>query len=195
MKKFIIFAPHYAETNGGAIALHKLCDIINHNKRGTAFIHPMFESFEINLLNFDEVANKVLNEKKLFDSTYVYVVNPNYQTPIRHILNDRTYNEDWVVVYPEITFGNPLGAKNVVRWLLHNPGFSTGKIYYGQNELHFRHNSIFKPFHYPGCKLSSQLLNVVDYNFDLFNTIGVSDQRNGSAYCIRRAMVSKFNMI
>lgn len=185
MKKFLIFAPHYSETNGGAIALHKLCDIINRNN-GTAFIHPMFDSFEINLLNFDEISNKVLNEKKLFDSTYVYVVNPKYQTPIRHILNDRSYGDDWIVVYPEITFGNPLGARNIVRWLLHNPGFHTGKIYYGRNEFHIRHNSIFKPFHFPDCKFSDQFLSVADLNFDIFNTNGASEQRTGSAFCIRK---------
>ena len=42
---------------------------------------------------------------------------------------------DLIVIYPEIVFGNPLGAKNVVRWFLHNPGFFSGKIYYGQNTL------------------------------------------------------------
>ena len=185
MKKFLIFAPHYLENSGGPIALHRLCDIINRNG-GIAFIHPLFESYEINIVNHEAEINKLTIEKKLFEPSYVFVVNPKYQTPIRHILNDRTYGDDWVVIYPEITFGNPLGAKNVVRWLLHNPGFHTGKIYYGQNEFHIRHNPIFKPFIFPNCKFSDQFLKVVDFNFDIYNTEGVTEQRTGSAYCIRK---------
>jgi hypothetical protein len=35
--------------------------------------------------------------------------------------------------FKEQVFGNPLNAKNIVRWMLHTPGFHTGKKYYGSN--------------------------------------------------------------
>ncbi len=185
MKKFIILAPDYSENFGGPIALHKLCDIINRNN-GVAYLHPTFDSYEINMTNFEEVAFNVLHQKRLFYSNFSFTVNPKYQTPVRHILFDKSYNEDWVAVYPEVTLGNPLNMKNVVRWLLHNPGFHSKKIFYGENEIHFRHNSGFKPFHYPGSKLSDRFLHVVDYDLDLYNDIGASEQRSGSAFCLRK---------
>ena len=37
-------------------------------------------------------------------------------------------SEDVVVVYPEVTEGNPLGVKNVVRWMLYPIGINGGNI-------------------------------------------------------------------
>lgn len=42
-----------------------------------------------------------------------------------------------IVVYPEITPGNPLKAKNVVRWLLYKPGLAL-PYKFGENEMFFR---------------------------------------------------------
>ncbi len=42
-----------------------------------------------------------------------------------------------IVIYPQLTFGNPLKAKNVVRWFLHcNPHVDTAKAY-GKGDLFF----------------------------------------------------------
>ena len=185
MKKFIVFSPHYDSNNGGAIALHKLCDIINRHG-GEAYIHPMFNSYEVSMLNGAEVCETVDKEKNLLLKNFVAVVNPDYRTPVRHIFQDKNYNEDWIVVYPEIVFGNPLGAKNVVRWFLHNPWVHTGKFYYSRGEFHVRHSTLFKEYIFPECHLSKSTLNVVDFNLDKYSTEGASQNRTGTAYCIRK---------
>lgn len=46
-------------------------------------------------------------------------------------------NENTIVVYPEIVKGNPLKAKNVVRWLLYKPGV-LHPFAFGKNEMFFK---------------------------------------------------------
>jgi hypothetical protein len=185
MKKFIIFSPHYDSNNGGAIALHKLCDIINRNG-GEAYMHPMFNSHETSMLNNLDVFEVIEKEKKILLENFVAIVNTDYRTPVRHIFQDKNYDADWIVVYPEIVFGNPLGAKNIVRWFLHNPWFHTGKFFYSRGEFHIRHSSLFKEYLFPECCLSKNTLNVVDFNLSRFNTDGASLNRTGTAYCMRK---------
>jgi len=74
----------------------------------------------------------------------------------------------------------------VVRWLLHDPGYHSGKIYYDRGEYHIRYNHMVKPFHFPDCHLSERMLEVVEPHLDLFNTQDAPPVRTGSAYCIRK---------
>jgi hypothetical protein len=52
------------------------------------------------------------------------------------VVRRREINENAIVIYPEIVKGNPLGARNVVRWLLNKPGLlhpfepALGEIYF-----------------------------------------------------------------
>jgi hypothetical protein len=90
------------------------------------------------------------------------------------------------VVYPEVTFGNPLNAKNIVRWLLHNPYAVKKKAYFVPGELQFKFHSYidFEPF--PLTKQSSQELLVFDFPSNYYNMDGVSTERSGTAYCLRK---------
>jgi hypothetical protein len=115
-------------------------------------------------------------------------VNPSFVTPVRCIFDDLRYGDDWIVVYPEIVLGNPLGAKNVVRWFLHDPGFHTGVCCVGRGEFHLRFSSATKPFLFPGCHFSERLLEVFYFDFELFNSNGTAESREGTAYCIRKGV-------
>jgi hypothetical protein len=47
-------------------------------------------------------------------------------------------SEDVIVIYPEVTLGNPLNAKNVARWILYKVGFNGGNAnLHGSNDLIF----------------------------------------------------------
>jgi len=48
-------------------------------------------------------------------------------------------DDDWVI-YPEIVKGNPLNAKNVIRYVLYTPGVNGGDVVYDSSELVITHD-------------------------------------------------------
>jgi len=204
MKKFIIYSPSYSEVTGGVIALHKLCDLLNKSGYEAYLypsIHPAEDSYDLYSYNTKDVAQMVDSLKKVFyinqtqpvgepisadKISEVYWVNKSFNTPVYKPDPNIFFNNEWVVIYPETTFGNPLRAKNVVRWLLHNPGFHTGKIYYGQNELYFRYSESFEKFQLTGSKTSDLILMVLHLPLDLFFEPEIPQERKGTAYIVRK---------
>lgn len=190
MKKILIVAPSYSENNGGAIVLHKLCHIIN-NLGKEAYLFPFVDNLELNKFNYKSILVKFF-KKNLREPFRRFKTNPSFNTPFLKKRPKDIETDGWIVVYPEITFGNPLGAKNVVRWLLHNPDFdsSTGKnnknYFYGKGELYFRIGPWFKEFNYPGSTTSNLFLQVFHYPLHLFNLDGASQNRSGTAYAVRK---------
>ena len=182
-KKVLIFAQTYDEKSGGIVVLHKLCSILT-ELGYQSFLFPAFESYIMHKNNYaDSVLSFAISRMKF--AIKGYKTNPILETPVIYSTKDINWDE-WVVVYPEVTLGNPLGAKNVIRWLLHNPGFNSQHILYGKGELYFRFNSAISDFNFPGSTTSSSYLKVIHYPLELYNTEGVSSERSGTAYCIRK---------
>ncbi len=183
MKKFLIFTPKYGATNGGVICLHYLCHLINNNG-GEAYLVPYFKTFEINKNELIKPFLKSLYSK--FISLFrKFTVNPIFDTPLVKNLNKLDMKE-WIIIYPEITFGNPLNGENIVRWYLHNPGFHSGKIYFSSGELCFKYHDGFSGFTYPKSVMSKNILNISYYPTNFYNMNGVSVNRTGVAYAIRK---------
>jgi hypothetical protein len=96
-------------------------------------------------------------------------------------------SDDLVVVYPEVVFGNPLRAKNVARWILHNPGFHTGKAHFSKGEIQFLYSSQFTAIQSPHLQSAPFELNVIDVKWSLFcDGCLPFEKRRGSAYIMRK---------
>jgi hypothetical protein len=194
-RKFLICAPSYSQNNGGAIVLHKLCHLIN-GLGNDAYLFPIVENQELNKFNYKLVLIKFL-KKHLREPFRRFKTIPNLKTPVLKKLPTDIHTDNWVVIYPEITFGNPLRALNVVRWLLHNPDFNqeTGKddknFFFGKGELYFRIGPWFKEFTYPGSTTSTSFLQVFHFPLHLFNLEGIAKVRTGTAYTIRKGKNKK----
>ena len=187
--KFIIFSPSYSENNGGAVTLHHLCDLIN-NIGYECYLYPGFDTYEINILNYKVVLINFF--KKLIRQPFRrFKISKRFKTPVLKKFPGKFNADEFVVIYPEIVFGNPLGAKNIVRWLLHNPGFFTGKIYYGPNEIYFKYSNAYENFTYLNSHTSNTNLFIFTYLKNYYNDQNCSSERGGVAYCIRKGKIAK----
>jgi hypothetical protein len=127
---FVIYAPSYDENSGGALVLYKLYALLlelGHE----AYLQPFVRG--------DVVERSFWGFRHARTLFYRYRLRSYYQSkspyPLRFASPAKL--KDAVVVYPEVIEGNPMGAKKVVRWLLHRPGFHTGVVNYGPDDLYF----------------------------------------------------------
>ncbi|WP_050991282.1 hypothetical protein [Shewanella sp. POL2] len=182
--KYIIMTPSYNEINGGVVVLHKLCHILNEIGE-VAYLFPYRDNY---LINSNEIYSSFYRAAKSYLKILLhgFKINDSLNTPIIEAIPEDIDSNNWVVIYPEVVLGNPLGARNVVRWLLHQPGFHSGNVLYGQGELYFKFNSAIYDFHLQGSTTSSAELKVIHYPLEHYNQIGVAQQRSGTAYCIRK---------
>lgn len=170
---FVIFGYEYREDSGGGIVLHKLCDLINRlgyqayiwprrrlPKQGTPWLLWLYREFK--------------------HWQRGVTVNPDFITPLA---ND-SHLENCIVVYPEIVQGNPLRAKRVVRWLLHQPGFlSAGQSQYGKDDLFFYY---LKAFDNPALnKYPDNELRILHFMTSIYRQTNTGE-RSGTCYLVRK---------
>lgn len=132
-QKFIIYAYSFDINSGGIIVLHQLCHLLNQQGHDAKlWIHkkPIFNPRTPLLYLFKWL--KFITRRQF--KTY-----PNFHTPIANTSDLK----DAIIIYPEIIDGNPLDASKVVRWLLHKPGFHTGRINFLPEELIVGYGSEF----------------------------------------------------
>lgn len=73
-------------------------------------------------------------------------VNPVWNTPTATEEVQQHISTEGIVIYPEITLGNPLGAKRVVRYLLNRPGLIAGDKAFDPSELLFCYCGLLRQF-------------------------------------------------
>lgn len=185
--KYYIYAPSYTENSGGCVVLHRICHLLNQVKGVEAYLVPRVpERISITSLagflgDFLEIA-RWLRKGAFLKSRFK--TNPFWETPVKFKseINDL---DKAVVIYPEVTFGNPLQAKNVVRWFLHQPGHFTKQVCFGVNELHFKFNSAIKDFNHCLSTLSNQELKIIHYPLEIYN-MDDAKKSGGCCHLIRK---------
>jgi len=182
--KFIVYAPSFEEDSGGSIALHRLCDLLNKNGEEAYLYNCDSDAPIFKIKSPIRSVRKKIKWMK-YKNVKPYKTNELFDTPI---VTKDILDQNCVVIYSEIVSGNPLNAKNVVRWLLHKPGFLTGEINYGINDLIFFFQSNFNdPTLNPN---NDNYLNVVWIRDDIYKKTNFSE-RNGTCYLIRKGKNKK----
>lgn len=173
--RYIIYSPGFNENEGGAIVLHCLCDLLN--KRGyKSCIYPLKPQFSRKKIFI--TLKSILNYhiKKLFGIKFKFF--DDFITPL---CTDIDPDND-IIIYPEIVLGNPLGGKNIVRWLLNEPGFFLGEFVFNKNDLFFYYQKAFQTRE--DIKNIGGELKVV-YLQSVYKNMG-GNKRAGSCYSLRK---------
>jgi hypothetical protein len=183
--EFVVFAPPYDPDKGGFIALHYLCHLLNELGH-PAYLIPYFNSAEVSPVDEDDLPRQIFRAREQIRAE-PYRLHTGWNTPIyrkpwRGIRN----RNDIVVVYPEITFGNPLRARNVARWILHEPGFHKKEVYFAPGEVHFRYLEMHRAVPMPWIEIAEQLLTVTYVPWEHYQPPPAGHRREGTAYLLRK---------
>lgn len=127
---YIVVAPSYSPDSGGGIFQHQLVHQINTMGK-CAYLWPQ-PPIARSLRN--RLSDRWHDPLGAFRKPHPYAVNPELNTPVARKAD---LHPDSIVVYPEIVIGNPLKARNVVRWLLYKPGL-LHPYKFGPDEMFFR---------------------------------------------------------
>jgi len=113
---YVVIAPDFASFSAGNICLYQLCA-------------------DLRALGFEAVI------------TGSQRGNPKFSIPLisTRAARDAARRGAWVI-YPEIVTGNPLRAKNVVRWALNKPGLLGGEAVYPESEHVFIYSDVYAPY-------------------------------------------------
>jgi hypothetical protein len=106
---------------------------------------------------------------------------PQYMPSVMELKNE------FIVIYPETTIGNPLKCSRVVRWILNTPGaFGPTKFYKRENksDLIFKLSTFYD---YAGTGDYKGVLYTLYIDFKTFRNYGL--KRSGSCYLIRKGKV------
>ena len=172
--KFVIYAGSFDDRIGGTVALHLLCQRLadageNSSLWPTDRLRLQFWRTPRRYLGW--LRYHLTRQQRLFS-----------KGPFTTRLARSGDLADAVAIYPELVAGNPLGARHVVRWLLHKPGFHTGKVEFGATDLLFYYQDAF---HDPALgEYAGQRLTLTWWNtsYQVFN----HGDRFGSAYLLRK---------
>lgn len=190
IKKILIVTGCYDENVGGSIVPHQLCKYINQYTdydcyMYRAYIYPTFRDGEI-IKSFLRLFFTLA--KRFFLKISSIPENINY------ILYRKPKNlDEYAVVYLESMVDNPLNAKNVVRLLLHNPGYFNNKVHYGCNELYFLYGPHFKSVDIFGSVTSDNFVDIKYYNTNLYNRAKLLSNRSGVCYSVRKGKIKEID--
>ena len=193
-KKFIIFTGSYSENSGGTVVLHHLCHLLNEIGY-EAYLYPAFKTTFIHQEKWLKPLLSILYAA--FKSKFLrpYKILSKNKTPVFTDKHSKNISDEYIVIYAEGVAGNPLNAKNVVRWLLQKPGYNYKGTFFGNYELIFSYNPVYVDnFCLPFSHLAKSRLFVPLVNLHYYTEFpGLSDsERFGVAYCVRKGKGKKF---
>jgi hypothetical protein len=148
---------------------------------------PRFDSYEVSAIdNLEKWFSDLLSLRHHIIQS-PFSINPDWNTPLYPKSLGEIYSrDDLVVIYPETTFGNPLRARNVARWILCKPGFHSRTVYFSPGEVHFQFLEMHPAIPMPWIEISNLLLSVHHIPWEFYQPPPEGSPRTGSAFIMRK---------
>ena len=163
-RPYIIGTPAYDPQSGGCMVIHRFCHELNEHGQ-EAYVSNKTTNPAWNTPYY-----AAARESDRVHDGQVTALNPSY--------SEWRDGFDVISVYPEITFGNPLGTRTVVRYLLNNAGKLSGPKQFESSDILFAFSRMFNDFNLPEERIL--FLPVIDVDF--FKDAGLN--RNKIAYYV-----------
>lgn len=196
MNKYVIVCPR--NNRGGSIVLQNLCRRLSDaGYESSIFIsngltvgkskYPFRRQIEKYIVPYSNalkyktliICRKYGFLKKTVDNNYEYLSADlsGIQVKMTPVIDSNT-----VVVYPDLVYGNPLNAKNIVRYFLYYNRFSNDDNAYGDNDLFICYRKQFNDW-----KLNPKGYELYTpyYDLDLYKRTNFGE-RKGTCYIIRK---------
>lgn len=87
-----------------------------------------------------------------------------------------------IVIYPEQFYGNPVGAKNVVRWLLYHYNYEKDATAYKKKDLFIAFRKVFNS---PNLNPQNYIVKIEYFNDKLYRKYNCGE-RTGNCYILRK---------
>ena len=176
--RFLIVSP--PQQNGGPIVLHLLCRMLD---------NLGYESRVFLLNNIPRSRMELLQSNLPFYNKNAKQSLHSQNGPVKGCLltNWPYVDDDTIVVYPEIIFGNPLAAKHVVRWFLgpySYKGVFIDSKPYDDDDLYICYREIFNNYQLNPTGRQVQLQH---FNYELYKRWNYG-HREGSCFIIRKGI-------
>lgn len=197
--KFVVVSPRQGA--GGPIVLHTLCRLLTQCGYEAEIFRPYGLRFSHNRYwiwlmahwcglikdEFKALVKRILG-KRLLDYLHIsyngvlYEPVPGCKRKWWPSVDERT-----IVVYPEIIRGNPLRAKNVVRWLLYYYKFLNDPLAYDSRDLFIAYRA---QFDCPQINPNKYIVQVNYFDNNLYRQTNF-EERQGCCYVIRKGKSRK----
>jgi|TARA_R100000501_G_C2610996_1_gene105608 hypothetical protein len=177
--KFIIWTPVYRDNSGGIIVLHKLASMLREAGH-VALIWPQPKPSVVELKALRGWVKLAKWFKILLKNL---AKNRDIKSPYKLDIARNKDIEGAVVVYPEITAGNPLGGSFVIRWLLNKPGVISGMADFGSKDLFFYYHKHFNDWVINPHE--DHHLNISELKSNVYQNTN-NPERSGQCYMVRK---------
>lgn len=167
---------------GGALVLSELCRCLNDlGYDAKLFLFRDFPRTEQETKNFSKLRYTLKQIKYIIGSLI-----RKRNTPIHlrkcKIQRFPFFSRDTIVLYPEDLFGNPLKAKNVIRWFLYHYRYTDTPNAYSQSDCFITYREIFND-----SKLnpSGKCVHLTCFDSELYKCTNFK-KRSGNCYIVRK---------
>lgn len=192
-----IYIVNIREYRGGTLVLSALCGLLRElGYDARLLIVPYLPEEKIARINFYKDCI-VKNTKYLIKSVlkkYIARIYPSAKF-VKHfvsqanVLNIKGIKIQWypfinknsIVIYPEVVYGNVLGAKNVARWLLYKYYHKDDKGAYNKDDFFFAYRDIFD---IPEFNPNHNIITIHYFNKELYRQYNPLKERVGNCYLI-----------